>query len=253
MTDEIFLIYTIVFSVFVFIFGTVIGSFLNVVIYRTPRHESLIKGRSHCTSCGAQIKNRDLIPVISWLCLGGKCRSCKSPISPRYTVVELLSGALYLLAFLRFRFSLELVYCFILFPILICLSFIDIDRMEIPYWCSISIAVLGLLSIFTVNNMPWYEHLIGAVIIAVPFAVLAFLGAMGGGDVQLMAGAGLLLGWAIVPAALVGILTGAIYGVIHKAVTKNSEMCFGPFLSIGIAAGMLWGQEIIQWYIGLLG
>lgn len=125
--------------------------------------------------------------------------------------------------------------------------------MEIPYWCSISIAVLGLISIFTVNNMPWYEHLIGATVISVPFAVLAFLGAMGGGDVQLIAAAGLLLGWGIVPAALVGILTGAVYGVVHKAVTKNSEMCFGPFLSIGIAVGMLWGQDIIQWYVGLLG
>lgn len=253
MTDEIFLVYTVVFAVFVFILGTVIGSFLNVVIYRTPRHESLVKGRSHCTTCGKQIKNRDLVPIVSWICLGGKCRNCKSPISPRYTVIEALGGVMYLLAFLRFGFSLEFAFCLVLFPILIVLSFIDVDHMEIPYWCSITIGVLGVISIFIPNNMPWYEHLIGAVIISVPFAILAFLGAMGGGDVQLMAAAGLLLGWAIVPAALVGIITGAAYGVIHKAITKKSEMCFGPFLSIGIAVGMLCGNEIIHWYLGLIG
>lgn len=238
-------------------FGSVIGSFLNVIAYRVPIKESIVKGRSHCTSCGKQILNRDLIPILSWIILGGKCRFCKSRISPRYMIVELISGLSFVGAYLALGLSTELIYAVILFPTLIILSLWDIDRQEIPYTCSIIIAVLGLISLVTSIFIPdgaaWYEHLIGAAIIAVPFAILAFLGAMGGGDVQLMAAAGLLLGWSIVPAALIGILLGAIGGIIIKAVTKNNVICFGPYLAVGIAVGYLFGNDIINAYLGLMG
>ena len=242
---------TIVLSVVMFAFGSVVGSFLNVIAYRVPIKESLVKGRSHCTSCGKQILNRDLIPVFSWILLGGKCRFCKSKISSRYMGVELITGLSYLAAYLKLGLAVELAYAVVLFPILVVLSLWDIDRKEIPYACSISVAVLGLISFLTAQ-MPWYEHLIGAAIIAVPFAVLAFLGAMGGGDVQLMAAAGLLLGWSVVPAAMIGIILGAIFGIIIKALTKHNLICFGPFLSVGIAAGYLFGNDIINAYLGLV-
>lgn len=244
-------VFNVLFAVIFFILGSVVGSFLNVIAYRVPIKESLIKGRSHCTTCGKQILNRDLIPIFSWIFLGGKCRYCKEKISPRYMIVELLTALSYLGAFLVFGFTVKLAYAAVLFPVLMVLSLWDIDRKEIPYTCSIIIAVLGIASFFTAD-MPWYEHLIGCAVIAVPFAILCFLGAMGGGDVQLMAAAGLLLGWNIVPAAMIGIILGAIAGSIIKAVTKLNLICFGPFLSVGIAVGFLWGSDIINAYLSLI-
>lgn len=244
-------LFTVLFAVIFFVLGSVVGSFSNVIAYRVPIKESLVKGRSHCTSCGKQILNRDLIPIFSWIFLGGKCRCCKEKISPRYMIVELLTALSYLAAFLVLGFDIKLAYAVLLFPTLMVLSLWDIDRKEIPYACSIIIAVQGIASFFTAN-MPWYEHLIGCAVIAVPFAILCFLGAMGGGDVQLMAAAGLLLGWSIVPAAMIGIILGAIAGSIIKAVTKLNLICFGPFLSVGIFVGFLWGQDIINAYLSLI-
>lgn len=238
-------------AVLFFVFGSVIGSFLNVLAYRIPIKESIVKGRSHCTSCGKQILNRDLIPILSWIFLGGRCRNCKEKISSRYMIVELITALSFLAAFLAIGFEIKLLYAVLLFPVLIILSLWDIDRKEIPYTCSIIIAVLGIISFFTAD-MPWYEHLIGAAIIAVPFAVLCFLGAMGGGDVQLMAAAGLLLGWNIIPAAMIGIILGAIAGIIIKSLTKQNLIVFGPFLSVGIGAGLLWGQDIIEAYLSII-
>ncbi len=243
--------FTVAFAAVFFLLGSVIGSFLNVIAYRVPIKESLVKGRSHCTSCGKQILNRDLIPIFSWIFLKGRCRFCKEKISPRYMIVEFLTAISYLGAFLVFGFSIKLAYAAVLFPVLMVLSLWDIDRKEIPYTCSIIIALLGIASFFTAD-MPWYEHLIGCAVIAVPFAILCFLGAMGGGDVQLMAAAGLLLGWSIVPAAMIGIVLGAIAGIIIKAATKLNLICFGPFLSVGIAVGFLWGNGIINAYLSLI-
>ncbi len=241
----------IICAVIIFFMGSVVGSFLNVLAYRIPIRESIVKGRSHCTSCGKQILNRDLIPVFSWIFLRGKCRFCGEKISPRYMIIEFICGLSYLAAFLVLGVSIKLAFAAVLFPVLIVLSLWDIDRKEIPYTCSIIIAVLGLLS-FLVSDMPWYEHLIGMAVIAVPFAILCFLGAMGGGDVHLMAAAGLLLGWNIIPAAMIGIILGAVMGIIIKAKTKLNIICFGPFLSVGIACGYLWGGNIIEAYLGLI-
>lgn len=215
--------YTITFIVMAFILGAVIGSFLNVVILRTPLKQSIVKNRSHCMSCGNQLKNIDLIPIFSYIFLGGKCRFCKARISPRYWIVELTTAILYVTAVCVLGFSVETLYAFVLFPVLVVASGIDIDNMEIPYLCSLVIAVMGIISIFT-DSAPWHEHLLGAVVIGVPFAILAMLGAMGGGDVQLMAAAGLLLGWRIVPAAAVGIVLGAIFGgIILLATPKHKK------------------------------
>ena len=165
--------YDTVMCILVFVFGSVIGSFLNVVIYRTPLHMSIVSGPSHCFSCGERIKPYDLVPIFSWIILGGKCRQCKAPISVRYTIVEALTGFMFLLAYIRFSASLPMVVAIVFFSLLIVLSCIDIDHMEIPYWCTISIAVLGIATFFTEPNMPWWEHFAGAAVIAVPFAILA--------------------------------------------------------------------------------
>ncbi|MCL1788894.1 MAG: prepilin peptidase [Oscillospiraceae bacterium] len=270
--------FEILIAVILFIYGTIIGSFLNVVIYRTAKKEQFVKGRSHCMSCGHTIAWYDLFPVLSWVFLGGKCRHCKTRISPRYAIVESLCGTSYVIAFLSLGVSVELAFAVVLFPVLICLSFFDIDTGEIEYWCPVSIAVLGLAAIalplsgIVETTSTWQEHLLGAVVISVPFAIFLFFGAMGGADVQLMAAAGLFLGWKIVPAALIGIFLGAIGGVVIKVAGKsktetvfNTEeepqlpavngtvMPFGPFLAVGIAAGFLYGKPIIDWYLGFMG
>lgn len=222
--------YGIVYLVLAFILGAVFGSFLNVVIIRTPRKESIIgnhNGGSHCMSCNHKLGVLDLFPIFSYIFLGGKCRYCKAKISPRYWIVELSTALLFTLAFVAFGISYKLIIAFILISALIVASGIDIDTMEIPYGASLIVALLGatetIVSIFT-KEMPWYDHLIGVAVIAVPFAVLALFGAMGGGDVQLMAAAGLLLGWQIVPAAGIGIVLGAIGGGISMlSVPKGTK------------------------------
>ena len=223
MTD----IVNIVFCVFVFIFGSVIGSFLIVVILRTPLKQSLITEPSHCFSCGNRLKWFDMFPIFSWLILRGKCRFCKSKISPRYMIVEAVTAIVYLLAYLRFGFTWEFTMAIVLFPILICLSGIDIDHFEIPYWCSITIGVLGILSFFIPFDgafmIPWYERLISLGIVGVMFVLLVLMGGMGGGDLQLMLGASLVLGYKVLPGLFIGIVLGAIYGIIKKCRDHKDE------------------------------
>lgn len=270
--------------VFAFIFGIVIGSFLNVVIYRTQTGESIAKGRSHCANCQHALKALDLIPILSYIFLKGRCRYCNEKISPRYMIVEAITGLCFALSISVFGIGFEFIVSITLFSFLICLSFIDIDIMEIPYWSTISVATLGIISKITdiiVYNQPIkaviIEALVGAICISLPFAILAFFNAMGGGDVQLMAASGILLGYKIIPAALIGIVLGGIYGLIIIIKKRNSkswtvvesnspykednidnenktptEMVFGPFLSLGIVVALLWGEEIIQAYTKLL-
>lgn len=228
--DRFPVIYTVIFIVMTFILGAVIGSFLNVVIIRIPRHEPIsgAHNRSHCMTCGHQLGTLDLVPIFSYIFLGGKCRYCKAKISPRYWIVELVTALTFTASVVVLGLDVRLLTAFVLAAALIAASGIDIDRMEIPYGCSLTIAVLGVIatvmSVFT-NDMPWYDHLIGAVAVAVPFAIFAMFGAMGGGDVQLMAAAGLLLGWKnVIPAAAIGIVLGAIGGSIELlAVPKGTK------------------------------
>lgn len=213
--------FSMTFVILAFILGTAIGSFLNVVIIRVPLHEPIsgTHNRSHCMSCGHTLGTLDLVPIFSYIFLGGKCRYCKARISPRYWIVELITALTFTFSTIVLGLSAKLLIAYVLTGALVVASGIDIDRMEIPYGCSLLIAILGVIatvmSVFT-NDMPWYDHLIGAVAVSVPFAVFAMFGGMGGGDVQLMAAAGLLLGWKnAIPAAAIGIILGAAGGSIE--------------------------------------
>jgi len=241
--DERFpVLYSAIFLIMTFVLGSVIGSFLNVVIIRIPRHEPIsgAHNRSHCMSCGHQLNSLDLVPIFSYIFLGGKCRYCKAHISPRYWIVELVTALCFTLSIIVLGISVGLLISFVLIGALIAASGIDIDRMEIPYGCSIVVAALGViatvLSVFT-NDMPWYDHLIGALVVSVPFAVLALFGAMGGGDVQLMAAAGLLLGWKnIIPAAGIGIVLGAIGGSLELLTVPKGTKKLAKEKSLEIAS-----------------
>jgi leader peptidase (prepilin peptidase)/N-methyltransferase len=243
----------------VFMFGGCLGSFFNVILLRVPEKKDFVKTRSHCPECKHTLKWYELVPVFSYIIQHGRCRKCMTRIKARYLLMELFCGGGCLWVFMALEFFRphQTIIGLLLFPVLVALSAEDIVKTEIPYWCSITIASLGIiatvLSLFLPSDVLWYEHLIGMLLISVPFAVFCYLGAMGGGDVQLVAAAGLLLGWAIVPSVLIGMVTGGIFGVIVKITKKRATICFGPFLAFGIAAGYLYGYRIIQMYSSLMG
>ena len=155
MTTELIPIYILIFA-----FGIVIGSFLNVCIYRIPQHETVVTERSHCMRCGYQLAWYDMVPVFSWLFLRGRCRKCKEPISPQYPIIEALNGILYIVVFAVNGLELtSIIYCF-LTSALIVLSVIDWRTYEIPFGINIFILVLGILHVF-LDHDNWSEYVIG--------------------------------------------------------------------------------------------
>ena len=246
----------IAFYVLVFLYGIIIGSFLNVCIYRLPQKENIVTTRSHCMSCGYQLRWYDLIPVCSWLALRGRCRNCGAKISVQYPIIEMLNGIFYLWAFTHFGFSIEsLLYCF-LASALIVLSVIDFRTYEIPAGINILIGCLGVVRLAT-DWMNWQEYLIGFLAVSVFLYLLYVITkgrAIGGGDVKLMAVAGLLLGWQnIILAFVLGCILGSIIHVIRmKAAGAQRVLAMGPYLAAGIWIAGLYGQQLIHWYLNLL-
>jgi len=257
------LIYTSVIYVFVFIFGVCIGSFLNVCIYRLPLGESLIKSNSHCMTCGTPIRKRDLIPVISWCILRGKCHACGAKISPRYTVVELLNGICYLLIFLHFDVVISPLYASLvslMTSALIVIFFMDWDTQLINTWVVVFIGVLAIPKfLFCQKDCPLSlsAMILGAFVVSVPLLIIALVShekAMGMGDVYLMIAGGLFLGAPnILVAMAVALIVGSICGLILKHANGNSVFAFGPYLSLGIAAAALYGDTITKWYMDFTG
>lgn len=258
--------FKIMFLTVIFIFGICIGSFLNVVIIRLPRDESLIKRSSHCMTCGTKIRPIDLIPVFSWIFLRGKCHNCGEKISPRYPIVESLNGILYVLTFMILDINAKAIITCLLMSLLIVVGFMDWDTQLIDMKIVIPIFLLAIPAAIFTDDVPLVHRIIGALAISVPFFIIGEVSrpiirktkgedfrAIELGDTYLMFAAGALLGTqAIIVSALLGIVAAAIFGVIIKLVTKDSKFAFGPYLSIGIAVAMLWGNDIAQWYIGLL-
>lgn len=262
MDTQLMIYYTIMY-IFVFLFGACIGSFLNVCIYRLPAGESLIKRNSHCMTCGEEIKHRDLIPIVSWCLLRGKCRNCGAKISPRYTVVELLNAVLYLLVFLHFEIAINPLYAALvslLFSALIVVFFMDWDTQLINTYVVIFIALLAIpeyLFCQPVTNLTLKSQLIGAFIVSIPLLIIVIVThekAMGMGDVYLMAAAGLFLGMqGILVAMLIALIVGSVCGLILKRINGDSVFAFGPYLSIGIAVSAIWGNQIGEWYMNFTG
>lgn len=250
----------------VFFYGICIGSFLNVVIFRLPKNESLIKRSSHCMTCGAKIRFRDLVPIFSWLFLRGKCHSCGEKISPRYPIVEALNGIVYLITFAVMDFNAQsIIYC-IFFSILICVGFIDYDTLEMDLWMLALILVLAVPSALLSDAVSLTDRLIGLACISVPFFIIGeivavFMKKKTGerirgielGDTILMAVSGALIGWkAVCASAFFGILLAAVFGMINKHRSGESKFAFGPYLAMGLFIGALFGESLIDWYIELL-
>ena len=239
----------------IFLFGIVIGSFLNVCIFRIPNHETVVTERSHCMNCGYQLSWYDMVPVFSWLCLGGKCRKCKAPISPQYPIVEAVNGILYVVVFAVNGFSLEsILYCLFVSALLV-LSVIDWRIYEIPIGINIFILILGILHT-ALDYKNWLMYVIGFFSVSLFLFLLLWISkgrAIGGGDVKLMAVAGLLLGWKLaVLAFFIGCIVGSVIHLLRMRFSgADKVLAMGPYLSVGLFIAALWGNAMIGWYVGM--
>ena len=240
----------------IFIFGITIGSFLNVCIYRIPLHQSIVTVSSHCMTCGRKLKWYDMVPVFSWLLLGGKCRSCKSKISLQYPVIELLNGILYVVICLVNGMDLfSLIYC-LMTSALLTLSLIDWRTYEIPPGINGFLFILGVAAaVLDRGNL--LSHLAGMVCVSGFLGILYLISrgrAIGGGDIKLMFACGLILGWKqIILAFLLGFIIGSVIHLIRIRVQGEGHvLAMGPYLSAGIFLAALWGNAWISWYISLL-
>ena len=240
----------------IFIFGITIGSFLNVCIYRIPLHQSIVTVSSHCMTCGRKLKWYDMIPVFSWLLLGGKCRNCKSKISLQYPVIESLNGILYVVICLVNGMDLlSLIYC-LMTSALLTLSLIDWCTYEIPPGINAFLFILGVAAaVLDRGNL--LSHLAGMVCVSGFLGILYLISrgrAIGGGDIKLMFACGLILGWKqIILAFLLGCIIGSVIHLIRIRVQGEGHvLAMGPYLSAGIFLAALWGNAWISWYISLL-
>ena len=252
--------------VFVTLAGLAIGSFLNVVIWRVPRGESIVSPPSHCPQCDAEIRGRDNIPVLSWLILRGRCRDCGAHISARYPGVELLTGVLFLLMTLTFGLTWDLPAYLYLTTVGVALAFIDLDTKRLPNVLTLpSYPILaGLLLLPAVVYGEWGDYgraALGAAALFTFYLLLALVypAGMGMGDVKLAGVLGMALGWLGWGEWFVGsfmaFLLGAFVGLglmLFRGAGRRSAIPFGPFMLSGALIAVLFGTQIADWYAGLL-
>jgi leader peptidase (prepilin peptidase)/N-methyltransferase len=269
------------------VFGAIIGSFLNVVIHRIPREESIVFPNSRCPSCGAAIAFYDNIPVLSYVVLAGKCRGCSTRISPRYPAVELLTAVLFIVVTWHDGVSVALPFDLIFTTSIVALVFIDAEHMILPdviTYPGMAFAVAARIALplltktphfddvpslmqGTLGGMPiWVVSLVGALIGALigggslwlmgwTWEKLRGIEAMGLGDVKMMFMVGGYLGWRLtILTIFVGVLSGSMIGIVLMARQRQRDMQmllpFGVFLGLGAIAALLFGAQIVEWYAG---
>ena len=244
-------------------FGLIFGSFLNVVIHRLPLDESLVRPGSRCPACHTPIRPWDNIPVLSFLILRGKCRTCGATISWRYPFVEALTAALFLLAVTTFGPTLQTVFLLLFLCGLIVVTFIDLDHQIIPNIVTLPGIPLGLLAGFLVGDPPLLDRVIGCLAGAGFLYLVLFYGsvlygqeAMGEGDLNLIALVGAFLGWqAVILTVLIGCFSGSIVGlglIAAGRLSRRQHIPFGPFLALGAVVALFWGDTLIDLYRRLL-
>lgn len=235
--------------------GVVIGSFLNVCIYRLPRKISLTSPiNSYCPNCDHRLYPKDLVPLFSFLLLQRKCRYCKNKISSRYFWIELLTGVLFLLTYLRFGFTYQLTPYLFFLSLLVTATFIDLEHQIIPN----KLNLFGALGGFILNLLTENLGLMGMFLGFLAGGGIMFLisvlskGGMGGGDVKLAAVIGILLGWKMtLLSLLLAFILGGVGGLILLLLKKKGKkdmIPFGPFLALGALLAVLAGNEIVTWY-----
>jgi leader peptidase (prepilin peptidase)/N-methyltransferase len=269
----------------VFVFGAIIGSFLNVIIHRIPNEESIVFPSSACPKCKTPLKAYDNIPILSWLVLGGKCRNCKEKIAIRYPMVELLTGLSFVLVYWQIGFDPMLFVGLVFVCVIIALMFIDAEHMILPnvitypfFIFAFAVRIVYPIAFGTVfsdttywplaslSTYPaWVVSLAGAILGAIAgggslwlvgaiWKKLRGVEAMGLGDVKMMAGVGALLGWrlallSIFLAAFAGALIGVVVIMRQKDKNFQAQIPFGIFLGIGSIVAFLFGEQMIAWYM----
>lgn len=235
------------------LYGILIGSFLNVLILRIPLKEEFVKTRSHCPKCQYQLKWYDLIPILSYIALRGRCRKCQVSISPQYPLIELLNGVAYLGIYKYMGLSITTILTCIAFSILLVIFIIDIRYMIIPNGLVVALFILAVIE--TIVMRAYLQNIIGFFAVSVFLLVLLIItrGGLGFGDVKLMAVAGLLIGWQkIILALMIGSIVGSLIGIgllVFKITKRKEPIPFAPFLTVGIMLAMLFGDSIITWYL----
>lgn len=252
------------FSAFAFIFGAVVGSFLNVCICRLPADESVVSPPSHCPHCQYRIRWFDNIPIVSYVLLKGRCRGCQARISLQYPLVELLNGLLCLALFTRFGLTLAFGVLFLFCSALVVITFIDLEHQIIPDEISLPGIVVGFLLSFVISGHGWLNSLLGILLgggslllVAYTYQRLTGKEGMGGGDIKLLAMMGAFLGWKSIPfiifaSSLVGSFVGITLMLVQK---KDSKLAipFGPYLAFGALLYIFFGRQLISWYLTLGG
>lgn len=239
------------------VFGACIGSFINVVVYRLPHGNFFSQARSFCPACKEKLRWTDLLPIASYLILKGRCRYCHAPISPRYPLVEAACGILAVLCFLRFGWDIRTGLVFGTSVILLAVSLIDADTMEIPNELVVALIPFAVCAVWGWRDIPLGDRVIGFFIISGSMFLLTLIvhGAFGGGDIKLMAVCGFMLGWKITLVAFfIALLTGGGYAsflLVTKKGKRGEHMAFGPYLCAGVVAALFFGAEMLRFYLKL--
>ncbi|MCR5102390.1 MAG: prepilin peptidase [Butyrivibrio sp.] len=260
--------------ILIFMIGASIFSFLNVVAYRSVKKESFVKGRSYCPSCGHQLGATDLIPIISYITLLGKCRYCKKHIPVKDTIFEIIGGILLILTVIKsmtdtgfslydidtgtyYKMLLRVILIFSFFSVMDVISLIDMQTMEIRNRHLTILVVLSIISIFIMPEYTIAQRLIGMLCVSMPMLVVALIipGGFGGGDIKMMIPVGFFLGWKLTLVGFfISILLGGFWGIylmLSGKAERKSHFAFGPFLCIGMAASLLYGENLLNAYLGL--
>jgi len=243
-------------AAFAGVLGATVGSFLNVVAYRLPRRESLVHPGSRCPGCGTAIKVYDNVPVLGWLLLRGRCRSCKTAISPRYPMIEALTAALAVTVVLTKHSAHEIVLGLVLLAVLVPVALIDLEHRIIPNKITLPAAVLAV-AIGCALHLPGVPEQLIAGAGAGGFLLFfwfAYPRGMGLGDVKLAGVLGLFLGWSVAVAILAAVVLGSVVGGVVMARVgvekgRKTAVPFGPFLALGGVIALLVGPAIVHWYL----
>ncbi len=242
--------------------GTIIGSFLNVCIYRIPQKQSIVFPSSSCPHCKHALGVFDLFPILSHILLQGKCRYCSAKISIQYPIIELINGLLYGMLFITFGASIEMFFYSLLCSLLLVVFMIDLKTQLIPNTLTLFGLIVGILfrvtqAVLLASNIPLMEGSLGFLAGAVPLFIIIVLsrGGMGAGDLKLMAVVGLFLGSSLTLLTLFyASITGgvvALFLLILKKKGRKSTIPFGPFLVLGTYISIFVGQQVWSWYLSL--
>lgn len=247
---------TIMLYLIVLAYGLVIGSFLNVCIYRIPKRENIAKS-SHCMSCGRKLGWRDMVPVFSYIILRGRCRQCGAKISIQYPLIEALNGVLYVVVFMANGFTFSSVLYCLMTSALIVITIVDERTYKIPISFNLFLLLIGMImTVYDFRHI--ISHVVGFFCVSLFLYGLYYFSsgqAIGGGDIKMMAATGLILGWKniILAFVLACILGSVIHSIRMKVSKRNNLLAMGPYLSAGVFIAALWGNHFWSWYLSCMG